>query len=114
MSTTVSGPVRLDGRVRDYPRVRAVIEQVVRRLVGALEPRRIILYGSYVHGRPTPDSDLDFLVITDSAEPNYRQSQHARQATAATTEGGVKALSAALGDLADEMATVLREIHAER
>ena len=43
-----------------------------------------------------------------------RQSQHARQATAATTEGGVKALSAALGDLADEIATVLREIHAER
>jgi uncharacterized lipoprotein YmbA len=43
-----------------------------------------------------------------------RQSQHARQATAATTEGGVNALSAALGDLADEMATVLREIGAEQ
>ena len=43
-----------------------------------------------------------------------RQSQHARQAAAATTEGGVKALSAALGDLADEIATVLREIQAER
>jgi uncharacterized lipoprotein YmbA len=39
-----------------------------------------------------------------------RQSQHARQATAATTEGGVNALSAALGDLADEMATTLREL----
>ena len=39
-----------------------------------------------------------------------RQSQHARQATAATTEGGVNALSAALGDLADEMASTLREM----
>jgi uncharacterized lipoprotein YmbA len=37
-----------------------------------------------------------------------RQTQHARQATAATTEGGVKALSAALGDLADEIAAALR------
>jgi hypothetical protein len=43
-----------------------------------------------------------------------RQSQHARQAAAATTEDRVSALSAALGDLADEMATVLREIRAER
>lgn len=39
-----------------------------------------------------------------------RQSQHARQATAATTEGGVDAMSAALGDLADEIASVLVEL----
>ncbi len=38
-----------------------------------------------------------------------RQSQHARQAAAPTVEGGVNALSAALGDLADEIAAVLRE-----
>jgi hypothetical protein len=38
-----------------------------------------------------------------------RQSQHAKQSTSATTEGGVNALSAALADLADEMATTLRE-----
>ena len=43
-----------------------------------------------------------------------RQSQQARQATAASTEGGVTALSAALGDLADEMASALQEIPAER
>jgi hypothetical protein len=43
-----------------------------------------------------------------------RQSQHVRQAAAATTEGGVSALSAALGDLADEISTVLREIRGER
>ena len=39
-----------------------------------------------------------------------RQSQHAKQSTIATPEGGVNALSAALGDLADEMAMVLREL----
>jgi uncharacterized protein len=39
-----------------------------------------------------------------------RQSQHEQQATTATTEGGVQALSAALGDLAEEIATVLKEL----
>jgi len=43
-----------------------------------------------------------------------RQSQHQRQAAAATTEGGVKALSAALGDLADEIAGVLSELRSAR
>ncbi|MCC6849276.1 MAG: membrane integrity-associated transporter subunit PqiC [Deltaproteobacteria bacterium] len=43
-----------------------------------------------------------------------RQSQHARRATAATTEGGVDAMSAALGDLAEEIAAVLTELAAER
>jgi uncharacterized lipoprotein YmbA len=42
-----------------------------------------------------------------------RQSQHTRQATAATPEGGVDALSAALGDLANEMAAVLSALPAE-
>jgi predicted nucleotidyltransferase len=79
MSTAAVDSVQLAKRVRDYPHIRAVVEQVVRRLVVALSPRQVILYGSYVHGRPTPDSDLDFLVISDSTEPNYRQSQEARE-----------------------------------
>jgi uncharacterized lipoprotein YmbA len=43
-----------------------------------------------------------------------RQSQHERQATVATVEGGVNALSAALADLADEMAAAVREVRAEQ
>lgn len=43
-----------------------------------------------------------------------RQSQHAREATSPTTEGGVDAMSAALGDLAEEIAGVLAELAAER
>ena len=73
MSTAVVDSARLAERVRDYPQIGAIVEQVVRRLVVALSPRQVILYGSYVHGRPTPDSDLDFLVISDSTEPDYRQ-----------------------------------------
>lgn len=43
-----------------------------------------------------------------------RQSQYAREATSPTTEGGVDAMSAALGDLAEEIAGVLAELAAER
>jgi uncharacterized protein len=42
-----------------------------------------------------------------------RQSQHEHQA-GASTEGGVQALSATLGDLADEIASTLRELGAAR
>lgn len=79
MSTATVDSSRLAARLHDYPRIKAVLEQVVRRLVAALSPRQIILYGSYAHGCPTPDSDLDFLVISNSTEPNYRQSQTARK-----------------------------------
>ena len=37
-----------------------------RRLVSKLCPERIILFGSYAYGRPTPDSDVDLLVILET------------------------------------------------
>ncbi len=54
--------------------------------------------------------------VRDTARKILRikQSQHARQATVATTEGGVNALSAAVADLAEEMAATLQELRAER
>ncbi len=33
------------------------------RIVQEFHPQRIILFGSYATGRPTPDSDVDILVI---------------------------------------------------
>ena len=33
--------------------------QIARRF----QPERIILFGSYAYGRPTPDSDVDLLVV---------------------------------------------------
>ena len=41
------------------------VEAVVRRLVEAARPRKIILFGSYVRGETNRDSDLDILVVTD-------------------------------------------------
>ena len=33
------------------------------RIAAEFRPQRIILFGSYAHGEPRPDSDLDILVI---------------------------------------------------
>src|SRR5512137_327135 len=38
----------------------------VQRIVSALHPEKIILFGSYATGKPTPDSDVDLLVIMET------------------------------------------------
>src|SRR6266576_6374911 len=43
----------------EMPRIRAFCEAVARQF----RPRKIILFGSHAYGRPTPDSDVDLLVI---------------------------------------------------
>ena len=44
----------------------AELEQIVRRIVEAYDPDKIILFGSYAYGTPGPDSDYDLLVIKDT------------------------------------------------
>src|SRR5258706_7268995 len=50
-----------------------LIEEIVRRLVAAIDPDRIILFGSRARGDSGPDSDIDLLVIKDTVEPAYRR-----------------------------------------
>lgn len=45
------------------------IEDFAQRLGEEFSPQRIILFGSYAYGNPTPDSDVDLLVITLTANP---------------------------------------------
>lgn len=49
--------------------VAEALPAVVRRIIEALHPARIILFGSYVYGHPTPDSDVDLLIIADAKGP---------------------------------------------
>jgi predicted nucleotidyltransferase len=50
-----------------------VLPAVVDRIVEALDPEKIILFGSYAYGEPTPDSDVDLLVIMETeASPTER------------------------------------------
>ncbi|MDH3599850.1 MAG: nucleotidyltransferase domain-containing protein [Candidatus Tectomicrobia bacterium] len=48
------------------PVTEEVLGEIVRRLVSELHPQKIILFGSYVYGIPSPDSDVDLLVILDT------------------------------------------------
>jgi predicted nucleotidyltransferase len=41
------------------------LDEIVRRLVAALSPRRIFLFGSHAYGDPHPDSDIDLMIVTD-------------------------------------------------
>lgn len=40
-----------------------ILAEIVRRIVAAFAPEKIILFGSYADGKPTPDSDVDLLII---------------------------------------------------
>lgn len=50
-----------------------VLQDIVRRLVAAVDPDRIILFGSRARGDAKPDSDVDLLLIKASDEPPHRR-----------------------------------------
>jgi uncharacterized protein len=59
----------------------ALLDEIRQRLVAALKPEQIILFGSHAYGEPTEDSDIDLLVIiAQSNEPRYRRARSAYQA----------------------------------
>lgn len=45
-----------------------VLEEVKKRLVETYNPIAIYLFGSYVWGSPTEDSDLDLLIVIDKSD----------------------------------------------
>lgn len=56
-------------------------EEAIRRIVEVSQPRRLILFGSYVRGDLKPHSDLDILVITpDEPDTPRRESVRIRRA----------------------------------
>ena len=48
------------------PVTEEALKAIVHRLVTGLHPHKIVLFGSYVYGTPTADSDVDLLVIVDT------------------------------------------------
>ena len=46
-----------------FPPVSNTLPGAIQRIVSELKPEKIILFGSYAYGNPTPDSDVDLLVI---------------------------------------------------
>ena len=47
-----------------------LLEETVRRLVAALQPERIYLYGSHAYGKPHKNSDVDLLVVVADGQPH--------------------------------------------
>ena len=59
--------------------VSETLPQAVERIVRELQPEAVILFGSYAYGAPTPDSDVDLLVVMETdASPRDRHLAVAR------------------------------------
>ncbi|CAN5193169.1 nucleotidyltransferase domain-containing protein [soil metagenome] len=48
-------------------------EEIVERIVAAVDPEKIVLFGSRAEETHRPDSDIDLLVVRESAEPSYKR-----------------------------------------
>ena len=48
---------------------KTALDKIIRQLVEAYRPEKIILFGSYAYGVPHEDSDLDLLIIKTTAQP---------------------------------------------
>lgn len=58
------------------PRVRRVIQRVRARIHAILpngEVQSLVLYGSYVYGKPRPDSDVDLMLVYDDVTPEQEK-----------------------------------------
>ena len=58
------------------------LREIVRRLVEAIDPDRIVLFGSRARGDAGPDSDLDLLIVKESDELRHRRAIPAYNALA--------------------------------
>lgn len=54
------------------PYLKALVEQFA--------PQQVILFGSYAYGAPTPDSDVDLLIVKDIADAPVREATRIRRA----------------------------------
>ena len=45
-----------------------LLREIAQKVVRAFRPKNIILFGSYAYGKPTPDSDLDLLIVMESRD----------------------------------------------
>lgn len=63
---TATFPIQTNVRPVGFPPVAETLPGAIDRIVSKLRPEKIILFGSYAYGNPTPDSDVDLLVIMNT------------------------------------------------
>ncbi|MFW9987259.1 MAG: nucleotidyltransferase domain-containing protein [Candidatus Odinarchaeota archaeon] len=49
-------------------KIEKLLKEIVEKLKVEYEPIKIILYGSYAHGNPNENSDIDLLILKDTNE----------------------------------------------
>lgn len=54
------------------------IRELSRRIAAEFSPERIVLFGSYASGKPTPDSDVDLLIVMPFEGRSVNQSVEMR------------------------------------
>jgi len=45
-----------------------LLNEIVQRLVNALHPEKIYLFGSHAYGQPNDDSDVDLLIVVEDSD----------------------------------------------
>ena len=58
---------------------RSVIQDLADRIAREFRPERIILFGSYASGVPSPDSDVDLLVVLPHRDKGWRVATQIRR-----------------------------------
>ena len=51
-----------------------ILAEIVARIRSAVQPERVVLFGSRARGTGRPESDFDLLVIKESELPRYKRS----------------------------------------
>lgn len=53
--------------------------EAVEKIVAHLNPKQIVLFGSYAYGHPTPNSDVDLLIVVETELPPTERSWQVSQ-----------------------------------
>jgi predicted nucleotidyltransferase len=66
-------------RSLDHPPIdEALIQEITRRIVEGVHPRKVVLFGSHARGNFRRDSDLDIMVEMDSDETKMERKKRIR------------------------------------
>jgi predicted nucleotidyltransferase len=63
----------MSGRESTVQVTPALMKTIVRRIVDAIHPIKVVMFGSRARGQTRPTSDLDLLIVAESREPRHRR-----------------------------------------
>lgn len=55
------------------------IDDILKRVIQGIQPKKVILFGSYANGTANKDSDLDLLIVKNTTVPRYKRALQVRR-----------------------------------